>query len=62
MTLKEYLKKYNMSVKDFSSKIGVSWGSLYRNLRGMRMDPKRAKEIEEFTNKEVTKEELMYPK
>lgn len=51
-----------MSVKDFSSKIGVSWGSLYRNLRGMRMDPKRAKEIEEFTNKEVTKEELMYPK
>lgn len=60
MNLRDYLKKKGISVKKFALTAEIPWSSLYRNLRGTPMDPKRALKVEQMTDKEVTKEESMH--
>jgi len=59
MNLKEFIEKNRIEPVEFAFKCGISVSSIYRYIKGSKMHRRTAKIIEEFTQKQVTFEELM---
>lgn len=59
MHLRKYLSEKNLSILEFSRLIGISRPTLYRVLMGADIHLSTAYKIYEFTNKEVTLQELL---
>ena len=62
MKLDEYLFRSKTKKQDFAAKLGISRGHLQQILSGSKnASVKLARQIEEVTNKKVTKEEVLFP-
>jgi predicted transcriptional regulator len=60
MILKKLFKHHKIKVKDFSSQNDIPIASMYRYLRGKKVENyQRAKIIHEVLNKEISIEDLM---
>lgn len=63
MDLDEYLFRKRVSQTEFAKELGISRNHLGEILRGRRSPSvKLAKKIEELSQGEVTKEEVLFPK
>lgn len=59
MDIRAYLEKHHLSQGQFSKQIGVSQGLIWQWLEGKtRITAERAKEIEEKTGGEITRQDL----
>jgi len=58
MNLKEYLTKNKINPVEFAVKSGMSVTSIYRYLRGERASMKKAQQIKQFTEGQVSLESL----
>jgi len=62
MILKDWLEKNNLKAYEISKGIGISQGTLYRNLKsGKKFRPETCEKIENFTKGEVDRVEAMWP-
>ncbi len=59
MKLKKLMLKYRIEPIQLAVALKCSIASIYRYMKGEKMHFKRAKQIEEFFNNEVTVEELL---
>jgi predicted transcriptional regulator len=62
MNLEEYFNKYMIIRTSFAEKAGISYASIYKILRGGKVNHFIAKRIEEMTNGLVTAESIMKEK
>lgn len=60
MKLKDYLIKKRISKERFAVECEIGIATVYRHLSGKNCGYRIAKKIEEFTNGEVTVEDLIY--
>lgn len=58
MKLADYLNKYTISQIELARHLGVSQGRVWQWLNGEKVTPKYCPEIEVWSNREVTCEEL----
>jgi len=59
MNIRAYLKKHDLSQDAFAQQIGVTQGAVWQWINSYsRVDARRAKDIEEKTNGEITRHDL----
>jgi predicted transcriptional regulator len=63
MNIEDYLKKYAITKRGFSRRLGITESALYKIISGINSPRKTtAQEIVELTNSEVTFEDLFKKK
>lgn len=62
MKIQEYVKKYHLSISDFSRQMLISYYTSQRYLEGSQPRIEIAKKICQLTNNEITLEDMGYGK